>query len=178
MTIIPRTQFGNPILRHKAKRVPGALIGKPGFRTLIAQMFRTMHAADGVGLAASQIGLALQLAVIEVESGTGKRKKKGTRTASERIVLINPKLLKVSKGKSYDFEGCLSLDGVRGKVLRHKKVTVQYTDEGGVTHMRTTSGFLARVFQHEIDHLHGTLYVDRMEDMKTLTTVGELLKKA
>ncbi len=173
--IFPRTQFGDPILRKKAKRVPLAVVKKSGFPKLIADMFHTMRRADGVGLAAPQIGLPLQLAVIE--AGPQRAKSKSQRARNERIVVINPKLLRASKEKSYDWEGCLSLDGVRGKVPRHKTITVRYTDERGVARTRTVSGFLARVFQHEIDHLNGKLYVDRMENMETLSTLGEFRKR-
>ena len=134
-----------------------------------------MRHADGVGLAAPQIGLSYQLAVIE--AGAQRAKRKGQKIRTERIVIINPKLLKASKEKTYDWEGCLSCDGIRGKVARHKKLTVRYVDERGLAHTRTVSGFLARVFQHEIDHLNGVLYVDRMDDMKTLSTVAEFRKR-
>lgn len=173
MKTFPRTQFGDPILRMKAKPVPLALLKKPGFPKLLRDMFHTMRRADGIGLAAPQIGLSYQLAVIQL-APTEHRK---TLKAGEKIVLINPKILRASKEKANDWEGCLSLDGVRGKVPRHKKITVRYADERGVIHTRAVSGFLARVFQHEIDHLQGTLYVDRMENMKTLSTVAEFRKR-
>ncbi len=174
MKIFPRTEFGDPILRAKAKPVPLVLVKKSGFPKLIAGMFHTMRRADGIGLAAPQIGLSYQLAVIQL-APTKHRK---TLKASEKLALINPKLIRASKNKAYDWEGCLSLDGVRGKVPRHKTITVRYTDERGVAHTRTVTGFLARVFQHEIDHLNGTLYVDRMENMKTLSTITEFRKRA
>jgi peptide deformylase len=177
MSIFPRTQFGDPILRAKAKPVPLSLIKKPGFPKLIADMFHTMRRADGVGLAAPQIGLSLQLAVIE--AGPQRAQRKGQMAkGTERIILINPKLLRASKEKTYDWEGCLSLNGVRGKVPRSRTITVRYTDEQGNVRTRTISGFLARVFQHEIDHLKGTLYVDRMDNMKTLSTLGEFRKRS
>ena len=173
MKIFPRIQFGDPILRMKAKPVPLALIKKPGFPKLIAQMFYTMRRAEGIGLAAPQIGLSLQLAVIQLAPTTNRKKLK----VGEKIVLINPKLLRASKEKAYDWEGCLSLNGARGEVPRHKTITVRYKDEKGSMHTRTVSGFLARVFQHEIDHLQGALYVDRMDNMKTLSTLGESRKR-
>ena len=186
MKTFPRAEFGDPILRRRAKPVPHALLAKPGFQKFLKQMFFTMHRADGVGLAAPQIGLPLRLAVIEVgpRRANGKwqraqQKTKNTKrkTRNNKIVLINPEIIHASKEKSYDWEGCLSLVGVRGRVPRPRKITVQYVDERGMKNVRTISGFLARVFQHEIDHLNGSLFVDRMEDMKTLMTVGEMQKR-
>ncbi|MEY4731788.1 MAG: peptide deformylase, partial [Candidatus Parcubacteria bacterium] len=102
MNIFPLTQFGDPVLRKKAKRVKPLLVTKPGFPQFVAQMFSTMHRADGVGLAAPQIGLPLRFAVIEV----GPTKSRPGRKKSERIVIINPKILSASKEKAYDWEGC------------------------------------------------------------------------
>jgi peptide deformylase len=107
----------------------------------------------------------------------GNEQKKNQKK-NERIVIVNPKIVWKSKEKSHDWEGCLSLEGVRGLVPRHRKIRVRYTDEKGGRRERAVSGFLARVFQHEIDHLNGALYVDRMNDMKTLMTVGEFRKQA
>jgi peptide deformylase len=166
MKRLPRTYFGDPILRAKARPVLLTEIKKPAFQKLIKLMFFTMREVDGVGLAAPQIGLPLRLAVIK----NGKK--------SPRIVLINPKIESHSKTEQQDWEGCLSLPLVRGLVSRYEKIVVSYYDEHGEKQRKTISQFSeARVFQHEIDHLNGVLYVDRMRDMKSLSTLDEYMKR-
>lgn len=180
MKPFPRTEFGDPILRAKSRGVSLSVVKKPGFKKLLTQMFFTMRHADGVGLAAPQVGLPLQLAVIQVADSrlrVAGKKRRATRRAGEKIVIINPKIIWKSKEKAYDWEGCLSFMDARGLVSRHRKIKVKYVDEKGIARERTVSGFLARVFQHEIDHLQGTLYIDRMDDMKTLMTLGEYRKQ-
>jgi peptide deformylase len=167
MKRLPRTYFGDPILRIKAKPVLLSEIKKPAFQKLIKLMFFTMREVDGVGLAAPQIGLPLRLAVIK----NGKN--------NPRIVLINPKIESRSKEEKQDWEGCLSLPSVRGLVPRCVKIVVSYYDENGIKQRKAIDRFSeARVFQHEIDHLNGVLYIDRMRDMKSLSTLDEYIKRA
>ena len=118
---------------------------------LLKDMWATMAAARGVGLAAPQIGLTLRLAVIDVKP-EGK---------SQRIVLINPEIVSL-EGELNDEEGCLSLHGVYAKLRRHSRARVRALDENGVSRELFGEGLLARAFQHEIDHLDGKLYVDRL----------------
>jgi peptide deformylase len=166
MKRLPRTYFGDPILRAKAKPVLLTEVKKPAFQKLIKLMFFTLREVDGVGLAAPQIGLPLRIAVIK----NGKK--------SPRIVLINPKIESRSKEEKQDWEGCLSLRSVRGLVPRWVKIVVSYYDENGIKQRKAIGRFSeARVFQHEIDHLNGILYVDRMRDMKSLSTLGEYIKR-
>lgn len=160
---VPRTHFGNPILRKRAKSVPRSLVGTIALENLIETMFFTMYHAQGIGLAAPQIGESLQLAVIGIEG--------------EEIVIMNPKILAYGTKKDNIWEGCLSLPGVRGVVPRPTSIVAQYMDEQGETIKWKVEGFLARVFQHEIDHLNGTVYVDRMEDMKTLFAEDEYMER-
>ena len=169
MKRLPRTQFGNPILRKKAKKVSPKLFSSRSLKQLIKEMFFTMRRVGGVGLAAPQVGKPLQLAVIEI---------KKTPTRPEVVplaptIIINPEILAISKEKINDWEGCLSLPNVRGLVPRHKGVTIKYSDQSGERHVVKLRGFQARVFQHEIDHLDGTVYVDRMQDMQSLMTSKE-----
>lgn len=166
MKRLPRTYFGDSILRAKAKPVLLSEIKKPAFQKLIKLMFFTMREVNGVGLAAPQIGLSLRLAVIK----NGRK--------SPRIVIINPKIEIHSKEKKQDWEGCLSLPSVRGLVPRCVKIVVSYYDENGRKQRKAINRFSeARVFQHEIDHLDGALYVDRMRDMASLMTLGEYIKR-
>lgn len=171
--VLPRTQFGNPILRTKAKLVPTSFIKTKACRDLIKQMLYTMHRVQGVGLAAPQIGRSIRLAVI----GISPERMGGDGGAYFRRVIINPKVIWHSKKKKDDWEGCLSFTGVRGLVPRWDSVKVKYMNEKGEWVTEKYSGFPARVFQHEIDHLNGIVYVDRMKDMKTLMTHEEFIKR-
>lgn len=173
MRVHPRTKFGNPVLRRRAKLVSRTFLRTAAFRSLIGDMFKTMRVADGIGLAAPQIGKSLQIAVVELAPTSSRPRLKHP----ERIVIVNPRIMWRSKQMKGDWEGCLSLDGVRGVARRPKEVEVKYLDEGGETITRKVSGLLARVFQHEIDHLNGVLYVDRVKDLKTLISHEEFLKR-
>jgi peptide deformylase len=174
MKRLPRTYFGNPVLREKAKPVALSKINKPAFQKLIKRMFFTMKKIGGVGLAAPQIGLPIQLAVIQMK----KTPMRPNLSARPPIVVINPKILDYSKKQLSGWEGCLSLPTVRGLVSRSEKVKVAYYDGRGKKQVKNIDNFFeARIFQHEIDHLNGTLYVDRMVDMKTLATLGEYKKR-
>jgi peptide deformylase len=171
--ILTLTQFGNPVLRKAAKPVTKRFINSPQCKTLIEDMFRTMHSVSGIGLAASQIGESIQLAVIQLEAGPSRPNLK----TSDRIVIINPKITRSSKEMTSDWEGCLSFDGVRGRVPRPREITVRYLNQKGEKVTRKVRGLLARAFQHEIDHLNGTVYIDRVRDTKTIMTYEEFLKR-
>ena len=137
-------------------------------------MFFTMREVGGVRLAAPQIGLPFQLAVIKI----GKTPTRKNLTALPPIVLINPKIEGHSRAELQDWEGCLSLPAVRGVVPRYKQFVVSYYDETGKKQRKIIDKFfVARVFQHEIDHLNGKLYVDRMRNMQSLMTLGEYMKR-
>ena len=133
---------------------------------LLKDMWATMQAARGVGLAAPQIGLSLRLAIIDVKP-EGK---------SNRIVLINPEIISL-EGELHDEEGCLSLPGVYSKLKRHARATVRALDENGVSRELRGEGLLARAFQHEIDHLDGKLYIDRIPFEERLPVL-DVIKKA
>lgn len=165
MKTLPRTQFGNPVLRAKSKTVPAAYLKTAAFKHLVKQMFYTMRNAKGVGLAAPQVNKSLRLAVIGVPALRFRR------------VLVNPKITWHSKSKILDWEGCLSFVDGRGEVPRWSAVKVEYTNEKGERVKEAYVGYLARVFQHEIDHLNGFVYVDRMTDMRTLMTYKEFIKR-
>ncbi len=173
MKVLPKTQFGDPILQTRAKDVSTSFLKTTACKTLIKEMIYTMRRAGGVGIAAPQVGKNLRLAVMEMRPTP-------TRPHLERrgpVVVINPTILKLSKKTVSDWEGCLSLQGVRGLVPRAERVTVEYTNEQGERVTEHAEGFWARIFQHEIDHLDGVVYVERMQDMKTLMTVDEFKKR-
>ena len=171
MEHLTRTQFGNPILRQRATRVPLAFLQTKAAKTLLQNMFYTIEKI-GVGLAAPQVGLPYQLAVIHVRPLPHR-----PRVERYKRVIVNPKIIRASTKQQHAFEGCLSCDGLRGEVPRAQWVDVVYWDETGVKHEERAEGFLATVFQHEIDHLNGILYVDRMKGMRTLMTTEEFRRQ-
>ena len=173
MKILSRTQFGNPILRSNAASIPLKFLKTAKFKKLIKAMIYTMRHTNGVGLAAPQVGLLLKLVVIETRPTPTRPslKQRGP------IVIVNASIIQYSKEKKSDWEGCLSFSGNRGKVPRSKKITVRYFNEYGKKVIEKASGLWARIFQHEIDHLNGIVYVDRMKDMKTLMTPSEFKKR-
>ncbi len=173
MKVFLRTKFGDPILRKKAKEVKSQLFKTLGFKKMVSQMFYTMKQTNGVGLAAPQIGKSLQFAVIRVNPT--KFRKNLERLP--KTIIINPCILWHSKEEVEDWEGCLSFPDARGKVSRYRKIKVTYTNENGQKVVRGLNGFSARVFQHEIDHLNGKLYIDRMRSMKSFMSLKEFKKR-
>jgi peptide deformylase len=143
----------------------------PGLKQLIADMFETMHAANGVGLAAPQIGITQRLAVIYIPPEV-EEQEDGTVVEiapEEHYVLINPEIVKYSPKKVVRNEGCLSLPGWYGDVLRSEWVTVDYQDINGKRHrLRKADGLLGWAIQHEVDHLNGILFTELITDLSTL----------
>jgi peptide deformylase len=161
-------QVGEPVLRQRARPLLQEEIALPETQQLIAWMHETMHDAPGVGLAAPQVGLPLQLAVIEDRPEYSKDMAPDKLAERERHavpfqVLINPHIVEQSEEQVEFFEGCLSLSGFSALVKRSRHVTVEYWDERGEPRRVDAQGWYARILQHEIDHLHGRLYIDRME---------------
>jgi peptide deformylase len=160
-------QVGEPVLRHRARDLTAQEIVSPDIQQLIAHMKETMHDAPGVGLAAPQIGLSLQLAVIEDSEEYLKALSPEDLAERERRpvpfhVIINPRITASSERTVEFFEGCLSLAGFSALVPRAHNVRVEYLDEHGQPQSVEAFGWYARILQHEIDHLHGNLYIDRM----------------
>jgi peptide deformylase len=158
---------GEPVLRTAAHPLTGEEIRSARIRELIEYMRETLSDAPGVGLAAPQVGLPLQLAVIEDKAEyqatlTEAELRERERKPVPFHVLVNPQLTLLSSPEISFFEGCLSLPGFTAMVPRAARVAVDALDhEGGPVHIEAT-GWYARILQHEIDHLHGTLYIDRM----------------
>jgi peptide deformylase len=166
---------GEPVLRERARPLRAEEIMLPSTQELIASMRETMHDAPGVGLAAPQIGLPLQLAVIEDREEYMKDFSREMLAERERKpvafeVVINPVLTLESEPEVEFFEGCLSLPGLVALVPRARKVKVECLDARGRAKTIHASGWHARILQHEIDHLLGGLYVDRMHS-ETLCTL-------
>ena len=160
-------QVGEPVLRQRAKALSPTEISTREVQELIDRMRETMHGAPGVGLAAPQIGIALQLAVIEdkpeyMRDAPAEVLKERERKPVPFHVIINPKITFHKGAQREFFEGCLSLAGFTAVVERAGRVKVDCLDHRGEPKVIEASGWYARILQHEIDHLHGTLYIDRM----------------
>jgi len=153
---------GNPVLRENAKEVPVAEITSPAIQEVINDMKEALGAEKfGVAIAAPQIGESLRIFVIGGPVFASREKKDYNAVAYPDQVFINPEVIKTSKKTRVGDEGCLSVPGKYGtKVARHEKISIKYYDECGVRRDRGTSSFLAKVIQHEIDHLNGILYTD------------------
>ncbi len=165
---------GEPVLRHTARKLAREEILSPTTQQLIEQMRETMYRAPGVGLAAPQIGLGLELAVIEDKPEYMKDISPGILAERERKpvpfhVIINPVLTLETAPDTDFFEGCLSLPGLTAMVRRAIRVRVDYLNHKAEPKTIRASGWYARILQHEIDHLHGTLYIDRMEPRSVCT---------
>jgi peptide deformylase len=160
-------QAGEPALRRQAKILSTAEIRSAETQQLIEWMRETMYDAPGVGLAATQVGLPLQLAVIEDKPEYTKDTRPEILKERDRKpvpfhVIINPKILLGEDGPAEFFEGCLSVAGFTAVVPRARRVTVECLDHKGKPQTIHASGWYARILQHEIDHLQGALYIDRM----------------
>jgi peptide deformylase len=152
--VYPIVRFGNPVLEQEAEAVTE--FDTPELHRFVDDMFESMYAAKGVGLAAPQIGAARKIAVIDTSVGE---------KPEEKLVLINPKILKL-EGKQTGEEGCLSIPGFREQVSRAKRATIRAQDIKGEWYERTGEDLLARAFQHEIDHLAGKLYIKHISALK------------
>ena len=171
-------QAGEEILRVQPRQLSREEILSEKTRELIEHMKETMRYAPGVGLAAPQVGISLQLAVIEDREEY--HKKLTAEQLSERQrhpvpfhVIINPRIISIDSTHVEFFEGCLSVSGYSAIVSRARAVTVEYLNESAESQRVQAVGWYARILQHEIDHLAGILYVDRME-ARTLTTLDNL----
>jgi peptide deformylase len=175
--ILPIIECGDPVLRRPAEPVNPADLRASELQLLIDQMRATMEAAPGVGLAAPQVGVPIQLAVLQDGPERWGQLTEDERTARERnglefTVLVNPTLRPVDDHDHVSFyEGCLSVPGLTGAVARHRTVRVEALDEHGQPVDRVFSGWAARIVQHEVDHLDGRLYLDRVET-RSLSTTG------
>ncbi len=167
--ILKVARLGHPALRRKADPVPVAQIASPSVQNWIQNLIQTMQEYEGVGIAAPQVHLSAQIAVI----GADQNRRYPKAPKIPLIVLINPKVKPVSKRLDLDWEGCLSVPDFRGLVPRWHSVEVEgYNPEGKKIRFKAT-GFFARVVQHEWDHLQGKVYLDRMRDLSTLTHLTE-----
>ena len=163
----PIVQAGDPVLRSRAGEVPLDIIPTAEFQELVATMVATMRAAPGVGLAAPQLGIPWRVIVLEdreelLAALSAEERRDREREPFAKRVLVNPVLRHVGAERVTFFEGCLSVAGYAGLVERNREVEVVGTGIHGEPVSFTARGWPARILQHEVDHLDGTLYVDRM----------------
>ena len=161
--IRPILKYGDDILHERAQNV-GALT--PEIDRLVDDMIETMYAAPGVGLAAPQVGVPLRIFVIDISVG---------RDPAALLVMINPEFVE-RDGMQLEEEGCLSVPGFNATVVRPSRVVVKGLDRAGQPHQHEGVGLLARAFQHEMDHLDGTLFVDRLRGIKRDLIVRKIKK--
>ncbi|MEO5923615.1 MAG: peptide deformylase [Bryobacteraceae bacterium] len=152
--IYPITKYGQPVLEEQGATITE--FDTPELHKLVTDMFESMYAARGVGLAAPQIGLGKRIAVIDTSTGEDP---------AQKIVLINPEIIK-TEGSQTGEEGCLSLPTFRETVTRAQRVTVRAQDVTGKTFELTGEDLLARAFLHETDHLNGKLYINHISPLK------------
>jgi len=161
--IRPILKYGDSALHLRAAEVPAIT---PDIDTLVDDMIETMYAAPGVGLAAPQVGVSLRIFVVDISLG---------RDPDGLIVMINPHFV-TRDGMQLEEEGCLSLPGFEATVVRPTRVVVKGLDRDGAEHERDGTGLLARAFQHEMDHLDGTLFIDHLRGIKRDVIVRRIKK--
>lgn len=166
MTVRKVLTVGHPILRERAVDVDPAEIRGVEVQRLVDDLIDTMHDANGAGIAANQIGELVRIATIEVNQNPRYPYK----PAIPLTVVINPVVEFLDDELVEINEGCLSVPNMRGNVFRHVNIRVSYLDRHGVPHSEVKRGLTAGTFQHELDHLDGLLFLDRVTDTRTLTT--------
>src|ERR1700760_2607509 len=169
MAVLEIREMGDPVLRERAVEVSAEELASAETQRLIDDMIETMRAANGAGLAAAQGGVAKRIAVIEVREGNPRYPYK---PPIPLTVIVNPELTPIGDATFATNEGCLSMPNVRGHLERFETAGVLYLDRDGAPHESTRRGLTAGTFQHEVDHLDGILFVDRMAEMSSLYTGG------
>lgn len=164
MSILKVARMGHPVLREQTRPLELSEIAEPTTQRLIDDMFETMREHQGIGLAAPQVHLSLRLFVAGIDDAEA---------SLPLVVMINPEIIPVGKVANEDWEGCLSIPDIRGLVTRPNEIKIHALDRYGQELSMTASGFPARVIQHEIDHLDGILFLDRMTSLKSLTFLEE-----
>jgi peptide deformylase len=188
MSILKVARLGHPAVRRPAQPVAREAVRTPEVQRLIDDMIETMHEYDGVGLAAPQVHVGLRLAVIEVPAA--RAREEGPQDERRRIhsdaadderseagvpltVLVNPVVTPLGSRRVAGYEGCLSVPDLRGLVRRLDRLRLEALDRQGKAYSVEASGFFARVIQHECDHLEGRVYLDRMDDLRSLSFLRE-----
>lgn len=170
--ILIKTEFGNPKLRNSNKILEESDILSQDTQQLIGDMYYTLEQKKyGVGLAAPQVGKNITISVIDTKPTPTRPNIK-----RQKLTIINPEIVKKYGKKEPMWEGCISGSKLYAQVPRYKKIRLKWKDEEAKTHLQDFDGFLAHVIQHEVDHLNGILFVDKVEDTKTYMTFNEYKK--
>jgi peptide deformylase len=167
MTVLEIATVGDPVLRERARELSAAELRSDELQRLIEDMIETKRAAHGAGIAANQVGRPLRLAVVEVEPGNPRYPYK---PEVPLTVIVNPEIEPLDDELFLVNEGCLSVPDLRGDVERFVNVRVRYLDRHGEPHEEVRRGLTAGTFQHELDHLDGVLFLDRVRDPSTFST--------
>lgn len=166
MTALAIATVGDPVLRTRAAEVTAAELGSPEVQRLIDDMIETRRAAGGAGLAANQVSVAKRIAVVEVDENT----RYSYKPPIPLTVIVNPAIEPLSDEKLLINEGCLSVPDLRGDLERYIRIRVRYLDRGGERQEIEVEGLTAGTFQHEVDHLDGVLFLDRVTDPRSFST--------
>ena len=175
MSILKIAHMGHPVLRTRARPIDSREIGTPRIQQHIDDMVETMREYQGIGLAAPQIHVGLRLFVAGLPPDPDEEPEDGEEEGARvpLMALINPEIKPIGTATKEDWEGCLSIPGIRGKVPRATAIEVSAYDRKGRRLEMRVQGFTARVVQHETDHLDGVLFFDRMKSFETLTFLDE-----
>ena len=172
--ILPIVAYGDPVLKKKAKPITPDY---PNLSTLLENMYETMYGASGVGLAAPQIGLAIRVFLVDTSPFAGDESfssEEQKQLENFKKTFINAEILE-EEGEEWGFsEGCLSIPGINEDVFRKPVVTIKYQDKDFNTHTETYTGLIARVIQHEYDHIEGVLFTDKLSSLKKRLIKGKL----
>ena len=171
--ILPVFGYGHPVLKKRASSIDESY---PELKKLISDMYETMYHASGVGLAAPQIGKSIRLFIIDTSPFDSEdfQSNSGFETASVKKTFINPEIVdELGELKSFE-EGCLSIPNVRENINRKSEIKIKYFDENFILHQEVFSGIVARVIQHEYDHVEGVLFTDKVSPLKKKLIKGKL----
>ena len=168
--ILEIAQLGDPIIRKRSAEVID--IHDPQVQALIDNLFATVAEENGMGIAAPQVSVSKRIIILSPKPNA----RYPYAPTMEPIVMINPETTWASSDKEKDWEGCLTVPGIRGLVPRHRTIQVRYQSRNGEIIEKEYDGFLARVFQHEVDHLDGLVFLDRIETTQDLVTEKEWQK--
>lgn len=163
-------QLGQPVLREPARPIADPL--DPAVQSLIEDLLVTVADANGVGIAAPQVYESRALFIVAARPNP----RYPHAPAMEPTAMINPEIMFASEEKEKGWEGCLSIPGIRGLVPRHRRIAVRFLDRNGIVREEEYEGFIARVFQHEFDHLKGVVFIDRVESTLELVSEKEYLR--
>jgi peptide deformylase len=165
--VLPIVAFGDPVLKKVAEEIDAKY---PKLKEVVANMFETMDSAHGVGLAAPQVGLSIRLFVVDASPFAEEHPE----LEGFRKIFLNPIILE-ENGKPWSFnEGCLSIPGIREDVMRKPEIVIEYYDENWVLHEEKYDGLVARVIQHEYDHIEGILFIERLSGLRRRLLKGKL----